>query len=149
MNTNQRKIVIVDRELQHGLSRRLITYWAGTWLMVFVLPIIARMFTEPMPADQLALAIFQDFWFPMLVSIFLLPIVVWDSIRFSNRCAGPVYRIGNTIRDMAKGKPVREIRLRPDDFCGELADSVNSLMEIRAEQAEAAVADQSAMEPVA
>ena len=151
MNSNKRRIVVVDRELQIGLSRRLVTYWAGTWFLVFALPVIARLMTDPVPADQLARGILSDFWFPMLVSVFLLPVVIWDSNRFSNRCAGPVYRVGRAMRDLAKGKPVREIRLRPNDFCNDLAESFNQLIEPGADQQDESekIFEENALETVA
>lgn len=148
MSKDQRRIVVVDQELQHGLSRRLITYWAGTWFAVFALPIMARMISEPMSFDQLCQGIISDFWFPMLVSILLLPIVAWDCIRFSHRAAGPIFRINRVIRDMSNGKPAQEIRLRSNDFCGELADNVNLLIERQAAERESAHRPES-LEPVA
>lgn len=148
MSRDQRKIVVVDKEMQHGLSRRLVTYWAATWFAVFALPIMARMITEPLPFNQLCQGIIADFWFPMLISIFLLPIVTWDCIRFSHRAAGPVLRITRVIRDLSNGKPGQEIRLRSNDFCGELANSVNLLIERQAVDRESADQPES-LEPVA
>jgi hypothetical protein len=60
-------------------------YWCTTWLMVFVLPIVVRTFTDQVPFDQLARNIIADFWFPAVVSFLVLPVAVCDSIRFARR----------------------------------------------------------------
>ncbi len=149
MNKNKRKQVVVDEELQYGLSRRLVTYWAFTWFLVFALPITVRMFSATLPFNELAREVMSDFWFPMLVSIFLLPIVIWDSLRFSNRFAGPAFRISRTIREMADDQPVRTISLRHKDFCGELAGSVNYLIDKRSGEPDMTEPARESLEPVA
>ena len=129
MNNNQRKRVVVDQQLQSQLARRIVTYWGLTWLLVFSLPILVRMFTENVPFQQLATQIIADFWFPIVMSVFMIPIVVWDSIRFSNRVAGPVYRITKTVRELAGQSPVRTLKIRQNDFCHDMVDAVNVLVD--------------------
>ena len=129
MKKNRRKKVVVDNEIQHGLARRLVTYWGVTWLLVFSLPIVMRMLTERIPFDQLATQIITDFWFPIVISVLLIPIVVWDSLRFSHRVAGPISRIKKTVESISGGDKVRPIKLRKNDFCGPLADEVNKLID--------------------
>ena len=129
MSNNQRKRVVVDQQLQSQLARRIVTYWCLTWLLVFTLPILVRMFSENVPFQQLATQIIADFWFPIVMSVFMIPIVVWDSIRFSNRVAGPIYRITKTIRELAGQAPVRTLKIRQNDFCHDVVDAVNVLVD--------------------
>jgi len=129
MQSNKREKVLVDKRLQHALARRIVTYWSGTWLVVFSLPILIRTFTNQLPFSQLATEIIGDFWFPIAISIFLLPIVVWDSFRFSNRIAGPVYRVNEAIREYGRMEASGAVKVREDDFCENLVDSVNELIE--------------------
>ncbi len=147
MRQNQRHILVVDRQLQAGLARRIVLYWAVTWLLVFTLPIMVRALTGEMPFDQLARGIIADFWFPIAISIFLFPIVVWDSFRFSNRVAGPVFRINRTIGQLVDGEPIRPVTLRSGDFCCELADNVNRLIEQRSPETPAPTDGSELLEP--
>lgn len=118
-------------ELEVSLSRRLMVYWCGTLLAIFTVPILARMTISDVPFDALAHKLVSDMWFPMVMSLLTLPIVFWDSIRFSQRFAGPVKRIGNELRRLADGETVSPVRLRGNDFCHDLADDFNHMMQKR------------------
>ena len=78
------------------------------------------------------------------MSLFILPIVARDCVRFSNRIAGPVWRLRQTLRDINDGRVVRMIKLRKGDFCHELADEVNRLIEKSSDQS---LDENSACEP--
>ena len=129
MSVCRRKKSLVDREIQLGMAGRLLLYWCATWLAVFAFPIITQMFMADVSFQELASKMIHDLWFPMFMSLFLLPIVARDCVRFSNRIAGPVLRFKQTLRDINDGRAVRMIELRKDDFCHELVDEVNLLVE--------------------
>ncbi len=131
MNSKNRRIVVVDRELQSALAMRIVIYLCLTWLLVFSLPICVRLAFTNLPFDQLARSIVADFWFPICISLFLIPIVIWDSLRFGNRVAGPVYRISRTIGQIVDEQDVELIELRPQDFCKELTARVNQMIKQR------------------
>ena len=67
----------------------------------------------------------------IVMSLLVLPIVFWDSIRFSHRIAGPVKRLGNDFKRLVDGEAVHPIKLRKNDFCHELAENFNRLIEQR------------------
>ncbi len=119
----------VNKELQESLSRRLLVYWCGTWLAIFAVPIFARMLVSTLPFSVLATELVSDLWFPMVMSLLALPVVFWDSIRFSHRIAGPVKRISNDMRRFSEGESVYPVKLRSSDFCHELADNFNQLIQ--------------------
>ena len=73
------------KQLQSGFARRVVMYWCVTWLIVFTLPIMVRMINEQGTFDQLARNIIADFWFPVVVSFLVLPVIVCDSLRFARR----------------------------------------------------------------
>jgi hypothetical protein len=124
----------VNKQLQESLSRRLLVYWCGTWLAIFAIPIVTRLMVSKLPFRVLASELVSDLWFPMVMSLLALPIVFWDSIRFSHRIAGPVKRIGNDMRRLADGEPVFPVKLRANDFCHELAENFNLLLQERSER---------------
>lgn len=123
-----RKQYLVDKKLQLGLAMRLFTYWTATWLVVFCVPILVRTFTSSLSFAQLAVSLLDDFWFPMLISAFAMPIVAYDCIRFSNKVAGPAFKLRRAIADLADNKEVNPVSFRKGDFCQELAADFNRLL---------------------
>ena len=64
----------------------------------------------------------------VITSILLLPIVIFDCLRFSNRFVGPMYRLRKTMRHAAEGLPVQPVRFRNDDFWQSVAVDFNALL---------------------
>jgi hypothetical protein len=69
----------------------------------------------------------------LLGSLLLVPIA-WDMLSFSNRFAGPVFRMRRILREVAQGGSVEPIRLRPGDFWHGLADDLNAALQRLAQQ---------------
>jgi sensor histidine kinase YesM len=59
----------------------------------------------------------------------LVPVMAWDSIRFSHRLVGPLVRFRKTIQELAAGEPVRPIKLRDGDYLIEMRDEFNKMLE--------------------
>ncbi len=62
-----------------------------------------------------------------IASLFLLPIVLIDTLMLTNRFAGPIYHLRRSIRALAAGGPVDPIRFRDHDFWQEIAQEFNTL----------------------
>ena len=129
MSICRREKSLVDREIQFGLASRLLLYWCATWLAVFAVPTITQLFMSEVSPTKLAQKMINDLWFPMTMSLLMLPIVARDCVRFSNRIAGPIWRLRQTLRDVNNGQVVSPIKLRKDDFCHEVIDEVNRIVE--------------------
>ena len=76
---------------------------------------------------------FQNLWWThgpfLLVMVFLLPVFVLDTIRISHRFAGPIYRLRQTIRNIAQGKPAQRLKFRDFDFWQGLAEDSNRMVD--------------------
>src|SRR5262249_48664411 len=58
---------------------------------------------------------------PLLYSFLLImPILLYDLLKFSHRLAGPLFRCRRVMQDMAEGKAVSEFRPRQFDLMPEL-----------------------------
>ena len=128
MQQNRRRTYLINNKLQFGLAKRLVMYWCITWLLVFILPICVRIWFKQVPFDQLATQLIADFWFPIVLSLMFLPIVAWDSIRFSNRIAGPVFRTERMAERLNAGEKVEALAIRKTDFCQKLISEFNILV---------------------
>jgi hypothetical protein len=75
----------------------------------------------------------QAIW-PMAASVtlslvILLPRYLYDSLKLSNRFAGPVYRMRRVLREVAAGKPFTPVTFRAGDFWAEMAEELNAAVE--------------------
>lgn len=133
----KRKQVLIDPTVQWAIGRRLIVHW-----MLFLtcllsvnafLHMVVTLSSEPFwPAVTGGLRA----QLPMVaVMLVLLPVFVHDTMKLSNRFAGPMFRLRSSIKALADGTPSREIAFRDGDFWQETAVDFNRLRN-RVEQLE-------------
>src|SRR5262245_2921634 len=65
----------------------------------------------------------------LLCLVFLMPILLYDAMRFSHRLVGPLVRFRQTMEAIANGEAVRPIKLREGDYVTELRDEFNRMLE--------------------
>ena len=75
----------------------------------------------------------------LIASVFLLPLIIMDCIRWSNRYAGPMVRLHGALTDLASGKHVEPLIFRKGDLWYEMAEQFNGISK-RLEQAESRAA---------
>ena len=89
----------------------------------------------------------QEFAPLLLCMVALVPIFIWDALKYSHRVAGPLIQINRAIRDVADGRPVRHVRLREKDELKELQDDFNDMLDyLSASGAVALASDEGASE---
>ncbi len=74
---------------------------------------------------------FLDFLFPVLLIGFFSSLVLgfFAAVFFPYAIAGPLYRIEKELVDIGKGDLKKRIKIRKGDEVGELADSINIMVE--------------------
>jgi hypothetical protein len=124
-----RKKLFVDRKVQGALVARTILYWMACIVTVSLMILCWRIITGPIRMFYTHL---DDMWFfygPAIVaSLLLLPLVVVDILRLSNRFTGPLVRLRRSMRALTRGEHVEPIEFRSDDFWHEFADDFNALL---------------------
>ena len=128
-NPNRKKSY-VDPQVQGALVKRLTCHWIGFFAVAAVIAFSLQVLANPFrPMSQHL----QQLWWTqgpfLLVMVFLLPVFIVDTIRLSNRFAGPIYRLRQTIRGLAEGEPVRPLRFRDFDFWHGLAEDFNHMVD--------------------
>ncbi len=125
-----RRRYFIDKKVQGALLIRTVWYWGFCLLTIGIMLAIWRSFTGP---AQVFYDHFHDIYYrygpALIASILLLPIVVLDVIRLSNRFAGPVYRLRDVLQRVARGEKVEPIQFRDDDFWKEIADDFNAIVD--------------------
>ncbi len=124
---NKRGKVYIDRIVQGTLARRIVVHWC----VFFALSMISLTALEFFLGDpELSFAghlsvIWGKYAFFVILMVSILPTFVYDSMKLSNRFAGPVMRLRESIRDLAQGENVEELKFRENDFWRELSEDFN------------------------
>lgn len=65
----------------------------------------------------------------MAVMLILMPIFLRDTLKLSNRFAGPMYRLRTVLAEMAEGKEGSKIKFRTGDFWQPTAGDFNVVLD--------------------
>ena len=141
-----RKKLFVDPKVQGALVARVVLYWAVCLCTISMMLLCWRTITGP---ARMFYTHFSDMWFfygPALIASFiLLPLVVVDIVRLSNRFTGPLLRLRRCMRELARGEHVEPIGFRDDDFWHDIAEAFNGVIQ-RVQNTETHPAEETAAE---
>ncbi len=89
----------------------------------------------------------RDIWnqyAPVFISVgVLVPLFLYDMLRFSHRFMGPLYRLHRSLEALGRGEPVEPIHFRENDLLHEMAEAFNLVVQ-RVQQLESQDALQNA-----
>ena len=126
--SNARKRFFVDFRVQGALVVRVVLYWLTCLFAIMLLLLGWDMFSGPtQPWNVHWRALVSHFQPAAVASLVILPAVLVDIVRLSHRFAGPMFRLRQSLHDLAQGKPVPAIRFRHGDFWQEFADDFNTV----------------------
>ena len=137
MAHDKRTKLLVNPALQGELVLRVIVYWLACTAVMELLNLTWQIATGPEQPTFAAYFINHDWRAAggrlLLASLLLVPIV-WDMLSYSNRIAGPVFRIRAILRKVAQGSVVEPVVLRHGDYWHGLADDLNAALQRLAPQ---------------
>ncbi|MGD0656141.1 MAG: hypothetical protein ABSA16_17530 [Thermoguttaceae bacterium] len=123
-----RKRLFVDPKVQGALIARVVLYWVACLITIALMLLCWDIINGPARVFYMH---FDDMWFyygpPAIASCLLLPLVIVDIIRLSNRFVGPLLRLRRSMRALARGENVEPIEFRGGDFWHDLADEFNAV----------------------
>lgn len=129
MGEKRRSKLYADKKLQGALLFHTAIYWFYCLFSVALIAVCWVIFTHQ-PATSYDL--FGQLWIncgpALLGSILLLPLVLIDCLRLSNRFAGPMVRLQLAMDKLAKGEKPELVQLRDGDYWREFADDFNSVV---------------------
>lgn len=131
-NRGKRRIYLIDKKVQGALLIRAARYWVLSLAVVGALSILGWMFITPGLPVLVELrsylpALLGGFAISLLASLIVLPVILYDLTRMSNRFAGPMYRLRQTMQRAAAGERVSSVYFRDHDYWQEFADAFNVL----------------------
>ncbi len=123
-----RKQLFVDPKVQGALVGRVILYWVVCLITITLMLLCWRVVTGP---ARLFWTHFNDMWFhfgpAVIASFVLVPLVILDLLKLSNRFVGPLVRLRRGMRSLTAGEHVEPIKFREGDFWHDFAEEFNAL----------------------
>jgi hypothetical protein len=150
MTRHLRKRLLVDKQVQFLLIKRVLLYWA-CGVVFITLPIaISQTFIEPSKIlGQHYIDTWRSHWPILATMTVLLPLVLFDILRVSHRFAGPIFRLRRELQRFANRQSAASVKFRDGDFWPDLGDHFTDLMErIRAAESRVAELEEQAASPV-
>jgi hypothetical protein len=130
----ERKKVWID-PFQTKLSIRICCY-----LVIFLVVLCNFLFAWKMivecPIDpwQQFLDMLRDHLPVIVCLVVLVPVIAWDTIRFTHRLVGPLGRWRRTMQSIANGEAVTPLKLREGDYLTDFRDDFNKMLEVLQKQ---------------
>src|SRR5690348_3628943 len=107
MKTFRRRIFLIDPKVQGALAIRVVGYWLFALLSTWFFLVLWNVWSGPArPFSVVFDEVYHHFAAAAVISLMVLPIVVMDVLRVSNRFAGPAWRLKRALRELAEGKEV-------------------------------------------
>ncbi len=134
-----RKHTFVDPKVQGALIARVVMYWVLCLASIALMLLCWDIITGPARIFYIHFDDLWSFYGPAAIASFLLlPVVIGDIIRISNRFVGPLLRLRRSMRALARGEYVEPIEFRGNDFWYDFADEFNAvrarIMQLSAEK---------------
>jgi hypothetical protein len=126
----RRRRRLVDPEVQIGILRKIAIHWSVFFVCNAVaLMIWIRLFEQP-DADwgQTFGDTMRRFMPFFIITMALIPAFVWDTLKLTNRFAGPILRLRNALADASAGRAVSPLHFRNNDFWQEIAENFNKVI---------------------
>jgi len=127
MYPQKRKRYLVDSSVQFSLVRRIVLHWfVFVALFLGLVVAVEAGFRGPgISLSQVIQQTLEKYAMPLILMIGLLPVFLYDTIKLSNRFAGPICRLRKGLSALAQCQETAELRFRKGDFWGDLADDFN------------------------
>ncbi len=118
----------MDAKVQGSLILKVVQYWCLCLVTVVFLRYLCHLFPiDPLDKSLAIVKVFEEMWLVMLASFLVLPIVIIDVVRWSNKFAGPAHRLHKALHEFASGNDVGKLTFRTGDFWHEAAEAFNSI----------------------
>lgn len=129
MKKTSRGRLYVDKDVQRALLLQMIRHWVLFGVVLTGILLALDSLTDPSKSfGGHFLSLWQRHATLLATVAALFPIFVYESIKLSNRFAGPMLRLRRLMRQAADGEPVGSLEFRDGDFWQDMAASFNDLV---------------------
>ncbi|MDA8744135.1 hypothetical protein N9N28_05835 [Rubripirellula amarantea] len=127
---HQRSQILVDPKVQWSIAGRFISHWLLFLVCLVTIGVMVRVMLGAGTvgfSDSFREGISSQ-WPVIGVMVILLPVFVLDTLKLSNRFAGPMYRLRTELRKLATDQPARPVNFRTGDFWLEAGGDFNHVL---------------------
>jgi len=143
----KRKRLFIDSQVQGVLLRRALIYFTACALFMLLPIFIGRALSDPQHLFFENLGpFFRKYGMFFTCMLLMLPMVLYDILKLTNRFAGPVFRLRREMRKLAEGEKVDPLKFRDGDYWPDIALTFNAVVK-RVEALEAAHREREETEP--
>ena len=130
--SRKRRNYFVDKRVQGALLVLAARHWLLSVAGVAGLTLLGWMFITPgvgvlINLRQQMPSLVGGLVVALVASLIVLPVILFDVLKLSNRFVGPMVRLRRAMEQAAAGEEVAEINFRNDDFWQEIAATFNRL----------------------
>ena len=127
---SERARILVDPKVQWAIAGRILLHW--TLFLICILSISSMVRILSAVGDQPFSAAFQSALIAQIpifgVMLMLLPVFLRDTLKLSNRFAGPMYRLRTALKAVSDQETLKPIKFRTGDFWQEAASDFNEVL---------------------
>lgn len=128
MTQFKRTRLFIDPPVQGRLLCRVVIYWlTGVAVIGALAGLQVWMERSGAPTSVVLNRALLAFGPALIAAFVLLPLILFDALRFSNKFAGPIFRLRNAVRRLADGSSYEPIHFRKGDYWFDLAEEFNRL----------------------
>jgi hypothetical protein len=130
-----RKQLFVDSDVQGAILKRIFFYWCACLLFLTLPILLTKTSIEPQQYFFEHMGpLFVRFWPIYLTLGLLLPFIMRDALKMSNRFCGPMTRVLNELERVNDGGEFQKVEFRDNDFWKPLADAINEFADKKNQQ---------------
>ncbi len=118
MKPKFRNKLFVDAPVQLMLVTRVLCHWVVFFTLFFLTLLTIEYFLRDPGVTLIDCTkiVLTKHAIVVVLSLALLPVFLYDTIKMSHRFAGPIYRFRKSLKTLAEGQVVEEISFRGKDF---------------------------------
>lgn len=126
-----RSKVFIDKTVQGAIVKRIILHWAVFFLLsgLSVFTIEYFLGRSQLSFAELIGVVTTKYAFFFLIMLAILPSFIYDTMKISNRFAGPILRLRTSLKLLADNGHAAEIKFREKDFWSELSADFNRVVQ--------------------
>lgn len=126
----RRRRVVVDVQTQRVLAMRMVLHCMLFMVVGGILASVNEyMANSTMNTQLLRESLTRNFVSCSFTIIALLPLLLYDSMKLSNRIVGPICRLRDTMRKIARNEQVAPLGFRARDYWQEVPGEFNAMIE--------------------
>ena len=128
---SNRTRILVDPPVQWAIARRIMLHWSLLLVCLLSISIMVRLMVSAgeMPFTESLIAAVKAQGPVFFVMFVLMPVFIRDTLKLSNRFAGPMFRLRTVLSEIAGGGEGQNIKFRTGDFWQEAAGDFNQVLE--------------------